>query len=68
MSKKTFEVQTDTVYTNSHYILAHTKEEAEKIAIERAYDNHHGESIMGVDIVDSYENDSIDEDSCDNVY
>ena len=66
MSKKTFQVITDTVYSTTHHITAHTQEEAEKIATELAYSNHHGEAI-GVEIADTWEDDTLDIDGCDNV-
>ncbi len=66
MSKKTFQVITDTAYSTLHHITAHTQEEAEKIATELAYSNHHGEAI-GVEIADTWEDDTLDIDGCDNV-
>ena len=65
MSKKTFQVITDIVHSTRHHISAHTQEEAEKIATELAYSNHHGEAIE-VAVADSWEDDTLDIDECDN--
>lgn len=65
MSKKTFQVITDIVHSTRHHIAAHTQEEAEKIATELAYSNHHGEAIE-VAVADSWEDDTLDIDECDN--
>lgn len=65
MSKKTFQVVTDIVFSTRHNIKAHTQEEAEKIATELAYSNHHGEAIE-VAVADSWEDDTLDIDECDN--
>ena len=53
MSK--FTVTVDTTFTNTYYIEAESQDKAEEIAKDNAWQNHHGESIINVEIVDTIE-------------
>lgn len=55
--KQYYEITVDTIYSNQYYVLADSQEDAEKRAKERAWDNHHGESILDVTVADTYIND-----------
>ena len=49
---KTYSVQVDITFTkNIHDIEASSEADAEKIAEELAYDNHHGEAIIATQAV-----------------
>lgn len=56
--KQYYEITVDTIYSNEYYVLADSQEDAEKQAKERAWENHHGESILDVTVASTYINDN----------
>ena len=52
---KQYSVQIDTTFTKNFYVEANSEEEANEKAKQEAYDNHHGEVIIGAQIVNTYE-------------
>jgi proline racemase len=56
--KKYYEITVDTIYSNQYYVLADSQEDAEKLAKDKAWNNHHGESILDVSVHDTYINDN----------
>ena len=49
---KEYRATVDITFSKSIYVNAETEEEARKLAEDVAYDHHHGEVIMGTEIVD----------------
>tara|TARA_B100000900_G_C20542334_1_gene701034 strand:+ start:978 stop:1148 length:171 start_codon:yes stop_codon:yes gene_type:complete len=49
---KKYDVKVDITFSKSIYVNAETEDEAKKLAEDEAYSHHHGEVIMGVEIID----------------
>ena len=49
---KKYKATVDITFNKSIYVTAYNEEDARKLAEDVAYDHHHGEVIMGTEIVD----------------
>lgn len=49
---KEYRATVDITFSKSIYVNAETEEEARKLAEDIAYEHHHGEVIMGTEIID----------------
>ena len=48
---KQYQVKIDTTFTKMFYVEANSEEEAKEKADKEAWDNHHGEVIMGNEVI-----------------